>query len=63
MMIERIQTLLHENPEISGFKIIEELTDSFELFFIKKELDISRAKQVQHYLITVYKDFAADGTS
>lgn len=61
-MLEDIISILKENKQISGWKINEKLTESVELFFIKKSLDMDRAKSVSHLSITIYVDFEEDGT-
>lgn len=62
-MINKIIALLKDNKQISGFKLYEENTESVELFFIKKSLDMDRAKVVSHLILTVYVDFEEAGTS
>lgn len=57
-MVELIkQVLLAFKEEISGFKIVEENIEANELFFVRKGLDMDRAKKVQHFKVTVYKNF------
>lgn len=46
---------------IEDWKIIEKSVNSKELFFIKKTLDMNRAKKVTKYELTVYKNFKEDG--
>ncbi len=60
-MIEKIRQILRGNPAVDAFKISAEETESQELFFIRRELEMNRAKKVTHYRVTVYKDFAAEG--
>ena len=60
-MIEKIESVLANFKDITGWKIVENHIKSRELFFVKKELDMSRAKEVQKYKVTVYKDFTEDG--
>lgn len=62
-MLEDIISILKENKQISGWKINEKQTESVELFFIKKSLDMDRAKSVSHLSLTIYVDFEEDGTS
>lgn len=59
-MINTIKSIL-DSFEIKAYKIIEECTASEELFLVKKEVDITRSKDVKHFKVTVYKDFEADG--
>lgn len=56
-MINKVISLLKDNTRISGFKLHEKNTESVELFFIKKSLDMDRAKAVSHLTLTVYVDF------
>lgn len=59
-MINRIKNIL-QNFNLDGYKIIETKTNSEELFFIKKYIDMSRSKDVHHFKVTVYKDFEEQG--
>jgi PmbA protein len=45
------------HKEISGYKINETQVQSNELFFVKKNVDMDRAKSVHHFNVTVYVDF------
>ena len=60
-MIERIKDILNEMPGLAGWKIIRQWVESSELFFVGQRLDMNRGKKVEHYQVTVYKDFKADG--
>lgn len=59
-MIDKILSGLNRN-NISTYLINEEIVESVELFFIKKQLDTRRKKDVHHYSLTVYNDFEKDG--
>lgn len=59
-MLRRIKGLL-EALDINEYKIIETKTDSNELFYVKKDLDMERTKTVQHFKVTVYKNIEQDG--
>ncbi|WP_066503548.1 metallopeptidase TldD-related protein [Abyssisolibacter fermentans] len=61
-MINKILEILRDNKNIDGWKIIQTQTESSELFFVKKDIDMNRAKKVNDFSITVYKDFEEDGT-
>ena len=61
MMIGSIKNILDNFDEVDGYKIVETKTSSEELFLVKKELDTARSKDVQHFKVTVYKDFQDDG--
>jgi predicted Zn-dependent protease len=60
-MIDRIKVILQDNKDIGGYKIVESKTESNELFLIKKNVDMDRAKSVRHFKVTVYRDFEAEG--
>ncbi|MCD2347797.1 TldD/PmbA family protein [Clostridium guangxiense] len=59
-MINKIKSIL-EDEDVSEYKIIETRTSSEELFLVKKDIDMTRSKDVQHFEITVYKDFKENG--
>jgi predicted Zn-dependent protease len=60
-MIDKIKEILSSNKDIDGYKIVESKTESSELFFIKKNVDMDRAKSVHHFKVTVYRDFESEG--
>lgn len=60
-MIDRIINLLKKDNSISGYKITEITKNSDEFFFITKNLDMNRAKDVCIYQVTVYKNFEEYG--
>jgi PmbA protein len=60
-MIEKIKNILSNINDIEKWKINEKIVESKELFFVRKELDMNRAKDVHHIKLTVYKDFEEDG--
>jgi PmbA protein len=60
-MLENIKQILTSSTQIDGWKIIERKVKSSELFFIRKELDMNRGKNVHHFKVTVYKDFEENG--
>lgn len=59
-MISKIKSIL-EDEDVNEYKIIETRTSSEELFLIKKDVDMTRSKDVQHFEVTVYKDFEQNG--
>ncbi len=59
-MLELIKNILTKHKEISGYKICETRVMSNELFFIKKNVDMDRVKNVHHFDITVYVDYTED---
>ncbi|NLK44265.1 MAG: TldD/PmbA family protein [Tissierellia bacterium] len=60
-MIERIRKVLSKIDGIDGWKINEKTVESKELFFIRKELDMNRGKDVTHITLTLYKDAEESG--
>ncbi len=59
-MIDQILNALQE-LKIAEYRINEETVESAELFFIKKKLDMRRAKDVHRFSVTVYRPFSSDG--
>ena len=60
IMIERIKAILGELG-IEEYKLEECRTESAELFFIKKELDLHRTTSIRECRLTVYRNFDHDG--
>ena len=56
-MIKRIQDAL-DRCGISVWRINESVEETTELFFVKKELDTRRSKDVRKYEVTVFRDVA-----
>ncbi len=61
-MIETIERILQTDPEVAGYRIVAKTVHSVEAFFVRKQLDMNRAKTVAHFLVTVYRDFTEAGT-
>lgn len=59
-MLDRILNALQKN-NIGHYLVNEVTTESVELFFIRRRLDIRREKSVHDYSLTVYRDFEKDG--
>lgn len=59
-MINKIKKIL-ENSKADEYKIVETKTNSEELFLVKKDIDMTRSKEVHHFKVTVYKNFEEDG--
>lgn len=57
-MIDRIINILKEQ-DIPVFLINECTETSEELFFIRRNLDLKRAKDITKYTVTLYRDFPA----
>lgn len=60
-MLKRIEQILKNQKGISGYKICESRIESSELFFVKKNVDMDRAKNVKHFIVTVYLDYEEGG--
>lgn len=58
-MREKILSVF-KNKGISVYCVNETEEDTFELFFVKKNLDLPRAKKVKKYSLTVYRDMDKD---
>lgn len=59
-MIEKIKSVISEINELDEWKIVEKKIYSKEVFFVKKDIDMNRGKDVCHYNVTVYKNFQED---
>ena len=47
--------------EIKTYRVVESSTEGAELYFIKKDLDMRRRKNVASSNVTIYRDFEDDG--
>jgi predicted Zn-dependent protease len=56
-MLDRIKQILINQKNINGYLICENIIEANELFFVKKNVDMDRAKSVHHFKVTVYTDF------
>jgi len=59
-VLDRIKQILIDN-NVNGYKIVENIVEANELFFIKKNVDMDRAKDVHHFKVTIYKDIEENG--
>lgn len=59
-MIERIKKFLKAS-NATCWKLQKNTVNSEEYFFVKEKTDLGRAKSVNHFDLTVYKDFSEDG--
>jgi len=57
MMVKRLKEILGGIEEISAWRIIDRQIRGQELFFIRREVDMQRSKDVRHTALTVYRDF------
>lgn len=60
-MINRIKEILINNKNVDEFEIVETKVESNELFLIKKNVDMDRAKNVHHFKVIVYKNIEENG--
>lgn len=60
-MLDKIKQILEDNKNVDGYIIFENTIESNELFFVKKNVDMDRAKMVHNFKVTVYKDIKEDG--
>ena len=61
-MIERIKSAL-KDCGIVLWRINDNTEESAELFFVKKQLDTRRFKDVRKFQVTVFRDVDKDGAS
>jgi|LGVF01.2.fsa_nt_gb PmbA protein len=59
--MKELINLLQNNPQVDEYRILEAVVSSTELFFIKEELQMNRAKDVTNINIYVYKNFEENG--
>ncbi|MBQ9911494.1 MAG: hypothetical protein IJM49_00530 [Firmicutes bacterium] len=59
-MFERIIKLL-KTEGIENWRLLESVSETAELYFIKKKLDIPRIKKMHQYSVTVFRDFEEGG--
>lgn len=56
-MKDKIISILKNQKDISGYRMIISSVHSSEMFFVKSKMDMNRGKNVTHINLTVYKDF------
>ena len=59
-MIESIRSAL-KSLEIEEYRLTDEKTETTELFFVKKELDMLRTTSTRSFRLTVYRNFEHEG--
>jgi len=57
MMINRLQELLAGIPELAAWRFSDRQIQGQELFFVRREVDMQRSKDVRRTYLTVYRDF------
>jgi PmbA protein len=60
-MLSTLIRFLESQDQISDWKIKETNSKGEEIFFVNSKVDMTRIKNVTHYLITIYKDFTENG--
>ena len=61
MMLNKVIEILSSSAAVDEWLIGDRKTESAELFFVGKNLDMNRKKNVHHIKVTVYKNFEQDG--
>jgi predicted Zn-dependent protease len=56
-MIKRLKEILGGIEQISAWRIIDRQIQGQELFFIRRDVDMQRSKDVRHTAVAVYRDF------
>lgn len=56
-MKEKIVAALKKLQNLSGYQINETQESTLEFFFVRRKLEMRRAKEVRHYSVTVFNDF------
>jgi predicted Zn-dependent protease len=57
MMIERLRDLLVSIGDISAWRISDRQIEGKELFFVRRDVDMQRSKDVRSTYLTIYRDF------
>jgi PmbA protein len=60
-MIERLKRVLSGVRDIDAWKITDRQVQGQELYFIGRDIDMQRSKQVRTTYLTIYKDFRENG--
>ncbi|QVK17915.1 TldD/PmbA family protein [Mycoplasmatota bacterium] len=61
MRLDRLIEILNNSESINGWKLEETNQKSYELYYIRRDLEMNRAKNIHNIRLTVYKDFDIDG--
>ena len=57
MMIDRVRDLLGRVGDVSAWRISDRQIEGKELFFVHRDVDMQRSKDVRHISLTIYRDF------
>jgi len=60
-MIERLMRVLERTPGVSEWKLVARRVEGRELFFVRRGLDMQRARSVRRLGLSVYHDFEEGG--
>lgn len=60
-MLDKIKRQLETISGIDEWKILEHKTESKELFYVRKDCDMNRRKEVTHYEVEVFHNFEEQG--
>jgi predicted Zn-dependent protease len=63
MTADKLRELAAGIDGLSGWKIVDRQIEGRELFFIRRDVDLQRSKDVRHAALTVYRDFREGGNS
>ncbi len=62
MKIDRIIDILNKRIDINGWKLKQTNRETYEQYYIKRDLEMNRAKNIEDIYLTVYKDFYEEGS-
>jgi hypothetical protein len=60
-MLTSLINILESQDKISDWKIKETTQVGEEIFLIGSKIDMTRIKNVTHYMVTIYHDFKENG--
>ena len=60
-MINTIQEILKSNKNIYAWNVKEVIKDSYQLFLIRKTLDMNREALVKEYFVNIYTKYESKG--
>jgi PmbA protein len=62
MMIDRLRDILAGIRGVGAWKISDRRIEGRELYFVRRDVDMQRSKEVRHTFLTVYRDFREGGS-
>jgi len=60
-MIQQLQQLLSSIADIDAWRITDRRIQGQEMFFVRRDVEMQRSKDVRRTFLTVYRDFQEDG--